>query len=223
MAESKKPLVYKIVGFFITLINIIFIFLFCFGYSNIDCDSSFGDELSRYMVDNNLTDYKPKISNVCPTISEGNNFTHGIILAIIVLLAIGYGILLIINYTYFLCYLISKNKNLINISIFFYIAQIVMSIMSIAFGFSSNNVLPDKIFEDFGELRGKLRNLYDDFLGKIIYLKIGSIFFLITSVFGMVAELIIDYYVQKQDVERQPLLENENVGLIDDFSDNVIK
>ena len=145
------------------------------------------------------------------------------LLAIIVLLAIGYGILLIINYTYFLCYLISKNKNLINISIFFYIAQIVMSIMSIAFGFSSNNVLPDKIFEDFGELRGKLRNLYDDFLGKIIYLKIGSIFFLITSVFGMVAELIIDYYVQKQDVERQPLLENENVGLIDDFSDNVIK
>ena len=102
MVKIDNPLLYKIIGCFIVLLNIIFIILYCIEYSQIKCSSDFGERLYRYMVDHNLYQYKSELSNVCPSLSEGNFFNHGIGFALIVLIAVGFGSFIIVNYIFFI-------------------------------------------------------------------------------------------------------------------------
>ena len=218
MVEIDKPLLYKIVGSFIVLLNIIFIIIYCFEYSQIKCSSDFGDKLYNYMNEHNLDEYRSKLSNICPQISEGDSFGHGICLALITLIAFGFASFIIINYVYFIFFLINKNKKLIIISIIFFIAQIVIAIFSIYFPFNSDNFLSDKAFTDFGELGEQLRKAYDDFGDKMIFLRFGSILFLISSLFCLFAEIII---YQKSKNDNKSLI--EQVEEVKDFGDASVK
>ena len=170
------------------------------------------------MNKHNLDEYRSKLSNIYPQISEGDSFGHGICLVLIMLTAICFASFIIINYVYFIFFLINKNKKLIIISTIFFIAQIVIAIFSIYFPFNSDNFLPDKAFTDFGDLGEQLRKAYDDFGDKMIFLRFGSILFLISSVFCPFAEIII---YQKSKNDNKSLI--GQVEEVKDFGDASVK
>ena len=93
----------------------------------------------------------------------------------------------------------SQNKIfLITISIILLIPQIFISLLSVYFVFFYKNKLPDKTFEDFGELISEIREAYDKYLDKMFNMKICSIYFSASSIFSIISMFIIIHYSRKK-------------------------
>ena len=93
----------------------------------------------------------------------------------------------------------SNNKIfLIAISIILLIPQIFISLLSVYFEFFYKNKLPDKTFEDFGELISEIREAYDKYLDKMFIMKICSIYFSVSSIFSIISMFIIIHYSRKK-------------------------
>ena len=93
----------------------------------------------------------------------------------------------------------SQNKIFfIFISIILLIPQIFISVLSVYFVFFYKNNLPDKTFEDFGELGPDIREAYDKYLDKMFVMKICSIYFSVSSLFSIISMFIIIHYSRKK-------------------------
>ena len=65
--------------------------------------------------------------------------------------------------------------------------------------FFYKNKLPDNTFEDFGELVPDIRKAYDNYLDKILIMKICSIYFSVSSIFSIISMFIIIHHYRKKE------------------------
>ncbi len=93
----------------------------------------------------------------------------------------------------------SHNKIfLIAISVILLIPQIFISLLSVYFVFFYKNKLPDKTFEDFGELVSDINEAYNKYLDKMFIMKICSLYSSASSLFSIISMFIIIHYSRKK-------------------------
>ena len=199
MKESYKRYLYNILGCFIMLLDIASIIIFCLEYLGINCPDNLKEKLSLYIQKHDLNADDYNLSFVFPGFSEKSDYFHQSLTIIILFIALVYIILVIICYILLMVSSYSQNKIfLIVISIILFIPQILISLLSLYFVFFYKNKLPDKTFEDFGELVPDIRKAYDNYLDKILIMKICSIYFSVSSIFSIISMFIIIHYSRKK-------------------------
>ena len=200
MKESYKSYLWNILGCFIMLLDIASIIIFCIEYLGINCPDNLKEKLSLYIQKHDLNGDDYNLSFVFPGFSEKSDYNHSLLTIIILFIALIFIILVIICYILLIVSSYSKNKIfLIVISIILFIPQILISLLSLYFVFFYKNKLPDKTFEDFGELVPHIRKAYDNYLDKILIMKICSIYFSVSSFFSIISMFIIIHHYKKKE------------------------
>ena len=199
MKEASKRYLYNILGCFIMLLDIASIIIFCLEYLGVNCPDNLKEKLSLYIQKHDLNGDDYNLSFVFPGFSEKSDYIHTSLTIIILFIALVYIILVIICYILLMVSSYSNNKIfLITISIILLIPQIFISVLSEYFVFFYKNNLPDKTFEDFGELGPDIREAYDKYLDKMFIMKICSIYFSVSSIFSIISMFIIIHYSRKK-------------------------
>ena len=199
MKKACKKYLFNILGCFIMLLDIASIIIFCLEYLGINCPDNLKDKLSLYIQKHDLSGDDYNLFFVFPGFSEKSDYFHQSLTIIILFIALVYIILVIICYILLMVSSYSQNKIfLIVISIILLIPQIFISVLSVYFVFFYKNNLPDKTFEDFGELGPDIREAYDKYLDKMFVMKICSIYFSVSSLFSIISMFIIIHYSRKK-------------------------
>ena len=199
MKESYKSYLLNILGCFIMLLDIASTIIFCIEYLGINCPDNLKEKLCLYIQKHDLNGDDYNLSFVFPGFSEKSDYFHQSLTIIILFIALIYIILVIICYIILMVSLYSRNKIFfIVISIILLIPQIFISVLSVYFVFFYKNKLPDKTFEDFGELVPEIREAYDKYLDKMFIMKICSIYFSVSSIFSIISMFIIIHYSRKK-------------------------
>ena len=199
MNESYKSYLLNILGCFIMLLDIASIIIFCIEYLGINCPDNLKEKLSLYIQKHDLNGDDYNLSFVFPGFSEKSDYIHTSLTIIILFIALVYIILVIICYILLMVSSYSQNKIfLITISIILLIPQIFISVLSEYFVFFYKNNLPDKTFEDFGELGPDIREAYDKYLDKMFVMKICSLYSSASSLFSIISMFIIIHYSRKK-------------------------
>ena len=181
------------------LLDIASIIIFCLEYLGINCPDNLKDKLSLYIKKHDLSGDDYNLSFVFPGFSEKSNYIHTSLTIIILFIALVYIILVIICYIILMVSSYSRNKIFfIVISIMLLIPQILISLLSIYFVFFYKNKLPDKTFEDFGELVSDINEAYNKYLDKMIIMKICSLYSSASSLFSIISMFIIIHYSRKK-------------------------
>ena len=199
MKEAFKRYLYNILGCFIMLLDIASIIIFCLEYLGINCPDNLKDKLSLYIQKHDLSGDDYNLSFVFPGFSEKSDYFHQSLTIIILFIALIYIILVIICYIILMVSSYSRNKIFfIVISIMLLIPQILISLLSIYFVFFYKNKLPDKTFEDFGELVSDINEAYNKYLDKMFIMKICSLYSSASSLFSIISMFIIIHYSRKK-------------------------
>ena len=200
MKEAFKRYLYNILGCFIMLLDIASIIIFCLEYLGINCPDNLKDKLSLYIQKHDLSGDDYNLSFVFPGFSEKSDYFHQSLTIIILFIALIYIILVIICYIILMVSSYSRNKIFfIVISIMLLIPQILISLLSIYFVFFYKNKLPDKTFEDFGELVSDINEAYNKYLDKMFIMKICSLYSSASSLFSIISMFIIIHYSRKKE------------------------
>ena len=199
MKEACKRYLYNILCCFIMLLDIASIIIFCLEYLGINCPDNLKDKLSLYIQKHDLSGDDYNLSFVFPGFSEKSDYFHQSLTIIILFIAPIYIILVIICYIILMVSSYSRNKIFfIVISIMLLIPQILISLLSIYFVFFYKNKLPDKTFEDFGELVSDINEAYNKYLDKMFIMKICSLYSSASSLFSIISRFIIIHYSRKK-------------------------
>ena len=199
MKEAFKRYLYNILGCFIMLLDIASIIIFCLEYLGINCPDNLKDKLSLYIQKHDLSGDDYNLSFVFPGFPEKSDYFHQSLTIIILFIALIYIILVIICYIILMVSSYSRNKIFfIVISIMLLIPQILISLLSIYFVFFYKNKLPDKTFEDFGELVSDINEAYNKYLDKMFIMKICSLYSSASSLFSIISMFIIIHYSRKK-------------------------
>lgn len=220
MEETKKLLIYKIIGLIILLIDTAFIVFYCVIYSDYKCPSDLADEIHTYSEAHHIIEYDDYLSTVFPCWTENDNFDKGIMIIYIIIFSIVYFISIIECFILFILFLSSKKKILFFVSIASYVIQIIISVVSMFFVFDIKKSFPDKIFNDFGELGPKIRDAYDIFHDTIFPMKISSIYFLISSIVCLVLNIILFMILRNDNNNLDQLLDGDDKFKPDILKDN---
>ena len=181
------------------LLDIASIIIFCSEYLGINCPDNLKEKLSLYIQKHDLNEDDYNLSFVFPGFSENSDYIHTSLTIIILFIALVYIILVIICYILLMVSSYSHNKIfLIAISIILFIPQIIIALLSVYFEFFYKNKLPDKTFDDFGELVSDINEAYDKYLDKMFIMKICSIYFSVSSIFSIISMFIIIHYSRKK-------------------------
>ena len=158
MKEAFKSVLLNVFECFIMLFDISSIILFCFEYLRIKCPNNLKEQLFSYIKEHNLNENDYNLSYVFPGWSEKTDFNHTLLSITILSIGLIYIIFVIICYMLVMVSSYSKEKIfLIIICIILFIPQILISLLSLYFTFFYKNKLPEKTFEDFGELVEEIR------------------------------------------------------------------
>ena len=199
MKEACKRYLYNILGCFIMLLYITSIIIFCLEYLGVNCPDNLKEKLSLYIQKHDLNGDDYNLSFVFPGFSEKSDYNHSLLTIIILFIALIFIILVIICYILLIVSSYSKNKIFpIVISIILFIPQILISLLSLYVVFFYKNKLPDKTFDDFGELVSDINEAYDKYLDKMFIMKICSIYFSVSSIFSIISMFIIIHYSRKK-------------------------